>query len=79
VVKSQIEAIIYYRHSIEEVAELSQAIIPLADHIRAVSSPKLRKRMRHILDCDCFRVQDAGAMRRMLLQASKHAKANLSD
>jgi hypothetical protein len=76
---STIEAIIHFRHAPEEVAELNQAIIPMADHIRAVSSSEQRKTMKIILGGEYFRARQATRMVTMLLNAAKHAKAHLGD
>jgi hypothetical protein len=78
-VTSTIEAIIHFRHAPEEVAELNQAIVPMADHIRAVSSSEQRKVMKGILAGEYFRARQATRMVTMLLNAAKHAKAHLGD
>ena len=76
---STIEAIIHFRHAPEEVAELNQAIIPMADHIRAVSSSEQRRIMKSILGGEYFRAHQANRMVTILLNAAKHAKAHLGD
>jgi uncharacterized protein (DUF885 family) len=78
-VTSTIEAHIHFRHTLEEVAELNQAIIPMADHIHAVSSSEQRKAMKSILGGQYFRARQATRMVTMLLNAAKHAKAHLGD
>jgi hypothetical protein len=70
---------IHYQHSLDEVDELAQAIIPLHDNIVAVSSNNERQKMRRILRGDYFRRADALAVRNMLLRAAKHARAHLAD
>ena len=74
-----INATIFFKHSAEEVADVSAAIIPLADHIKSVATPQARKSMRHILNCKYFRAREAKDMRDMLLRAAKHAKAHLGN
>jgi hypothetical protein len=76
---STIEAIIHFRHAPEEVAELNQAVIPMADHIRAVSSSEQRRTMKSILGGEYFRARQATRMVTMLLNAAKYAKMHLSD
>jgi hypothetical protein len=76
---STIEAIIHFRHAPEEVAELNQAIISMADHIRAVSSTEQRRTMMLILGGEYFRARQASRMVIMLLNAAKHAKMHLAD
>lgn len=78
-IRTDIKAIIYYQHSEEEVAELSRAIVPLAENIKAVATQGERHRMRQLLACDTFRYRDAVIVKNMLLRAAKHARANLSN
>jgi Tfp pilus assembly protein PilF len=79
VLTSHIESTIFYRHTKEEVQQLSSAIIPLAEHIRAVAHTNERGKLKAILGCEYFRVRDARAMRALLLRAAKHARAHLDD
>jgi hypothetical protein len=51
----------------------------MAEHVRAVTSPQFYSRIRKILKGEYFRYRDARAMHAVLLRATKHAKANLSD
>jgi hypothetical protein len=76
-ISTSIEAHIHYRHTPEETISLERAIIPMADHLKAVASPQLRSKIRAILHGEYFRSRDASAMYNALLRASKHAKANL--
>src|ERR1700757_5260406 len=76
---STIEAIIHFRHAPEEVAELNQAIIPMADHIHAVSSSEQRRIMKSILGGEYFRARQTTRMVTMLLNAAKYATAHLGD
>jgi hypothetical protein len=78
-ISTSIESHIHYRHSPEETAELERAIIPMAEHVKAVASPQFRTRIRKILKGEYFRYHEARTMRAVLLRASKHAKANLSE
>jgi hypothetical protein len=73
------ESVVHYRHSWEEVVELSNAIIPLAQAIKAVGTPTDRAKMRAILNCEFFRQRDALRMRNMLVRATKYTRAHLSD
>ena len=74
-----IEATIFYRHSLEEVRALNAAIIPMADHIGAVCRSNQVYRIRMILKGEYFRRHDAAMMRTMLLKAANHARAHLDD
>jgi hypothetical protein len=78
-ISTSIEAHIFYQHTAEETAELERAIIPMAEHLKAVASPQLRSRIRQILKGEHFRFREARAMHEALLRATKHAKANLSE
>lgn len=78
-IKASVESHIHFKHSPEEVERLSQAIIPLADNIAAVGTPYERGMMRKILNGRYFRQRDAAAMHTMLIKATKHCKAHLSD
>lgn len=79
-VKATIQAHVFYKHDDpDEVAALSAAIIPMADHIKAVSSGFDRGKMKQILGGEYFRLKEADRMRCVLLRATRHARANLSD
>jgi hypothetical protein len=77
--ESAIHAHILFQHAENEVAALNEAIAPMMDNIRAVSTQSQRARMRAILAGEYFRAMHARAMISMLLRAVKHARANLSD
>lgn len=77
--QTTIDAVIFYRHDPAEVAGLNAAMIPLADHIKAVGSSSDRSKTKSILAGGYFRWRDASRMRTMLQRASRHARANLSD
>jgi hypothetical protein len=74
-----INAVIFYQHDPAEVAGLSAAIIPLADHVKAVGSSSDRSKAKNILNGGFFRFRDASRMRTMLQRATRHARANLED
>lgn len=76
---SHIESTIFYRHTQEEIQDLSAAIIPLAEHIKAVAHSSERGKLKTVLACEYFRVRDARAIRYMLLRAANHARAHLDD
>lgn len=78
-IKITIEAHVFYRHDPIEVAGLSTATIPLADHIKAVSTPFDRAKFRQILGGEYFRLKEADRMRCLLLRATRHARAHLRD
>jgi hypothetical protein len=78
-VKSVIQATIFYQHDPAEVAGLSAAIIPMADHIKAVANSGERAIMKRILLGGYFRFREAKKMQTLLMRASRHARANLSD
>jgi hypothetical protein len=77
--ESDIYAHIHFQHSSNEVAGLNEAIAPMMDNIRAVSTQAQRARMRTILAGGYFRAMHARAMISMLLRATKYARANLAD
>jgi hypothetical protein len=74
-----IYAHIHFQHAENEVAALNEAIAPMMDNIRAVSTQSQRERMRGIIAGEYFRAMQARAMTSMLLRAAKHAKLNLGD
>lgn len=74
-----IKATVFYKHDPNEVAGLSAAMIPLADHLRAVYSGGDKAMVKRILDGQYFRYREAKRMRMLLQRASRHARANLSD
>jgi hypothetical protein len=76
---SDIHAHIHFQHEANEVAALNEAIAPMMEHIRAVARHGEPAAMRHILGGEYFRAMHARAMISMLLRATKHARANLSD
>jgi hypothetical protein len=78
-VSTSIESHIHYRHSPEETAELERAVIPMAEHVKAVVSPQFRSRIRHILKGEYFRFHEARSMRDALLRAVKQARMSLGD
>ena len=77
--QTTIDAVIFYRHDPEEVAGLSAAMIPMADHIKAVGSSSDRSKMKLILAGGFFRFKEASRMHTMLKRASRHARQNLAD
>lgn len=72
-----IEAVIYYRHSAQEVAALEAAALPLHDVIRIVASQSERTGLKRIVSCKYFRASQAEAVKNMLLRAAKYARQNL--
>jgi hypothetical protein len=78
-VSTAIDAHIHYRHSPEEVSDLERAIVPMAEHLKAVANPQLRGRIRVILRGEYFREREARSMYQALLRAAKHARANLAE
>lgn len=77
--KTTVEAHVFYRHDPQEVAGLSAAMIPMADHITAVASPSDRAKMRQILAGEYFRLKEAERMLNLLRRATRHARAHLGD
>jgi hypothetical protein len=77
--QTKIDAHIFYRHDPAEVAGLSAAIIPLAEHIKAVAVGPDRAKIRNILGGGYFRLREAERMRLVLIRATRHARANLAD
>lgn len=78
-IKKAVEAHVFYKHAPKEVAALSAAVIPLWDHVKAVSGGFDRARMKGIMAGDYFRVKEADRMRCLLLRATRHARAHLSE
>lgn len=76
---TSIQAVVFYKHDPDEVAGLTAALIPMADHLACVSTALERKSIRHILEGRYFRYHEAQRMRTLLLRATRHARANLSD
>jgi hypothetical protein len=79
VFNSAIEATIFYRHLPEEVRELSEATVPLAEQIRAVASSVVWTQCKAILAGEYFRAKDAAALRIVCLRAARHARAHLEE
>jgi hypothetical protein len=79
VLRTEIQAHIFYKHDAAEVAGLSAAIIPLADHLKAVSGGFDRSKIKQILGGEYFRLKEAERMLNMLRRTTRHARANLED
>jgi hypothetical protein len=77
--KIEVNALLFYRHIPDEVEELSQAIIPLAEHIKAVDFGHERALLKRILNCKTFRRRDVATVTNLLRRASNHARINLDD
>jgi hypothetical protein len=76
---TKIDAHIFYKHAADEVAALNDAMIPMADHVKAVSNGFDRGKMNQILAGEYFRLKEAARMHLVLLRATRHARANLGD
>lgn len=74
-----VDALVYYKHAPKEVAALNAAVIPMWDHVKAVSGGFDRGRMKGIMTGDYFRIKEADRMRCLLLRATRHARAHLSE
>lgn len=74
-----IEATIFYRHIGRETGPLKDAIIPLADQIKAVATGGERAALKTILGGGYFRASESVQMCRMLLRAAKQTRARLDD
>lgn len=77
--KTSVDAHIFYKHDPEEVSALSSAMIPMADHIKAVAVGPDRAKIKNILTGGYFRLKEAERMRLVLIRATRHARANLAD
>jgi hypothetical protein len=77
--KISVDAHIFYRHDASETAGLNAAMIPMADHIKAVAVGGDRAKMKQILGGEYFRLKEAERMHLVLLRATRHARANLGD
>jgi hypothetical protein len=73
-----IEATIYYRHSLGEVARLKAAIIPIADQLRRCS-PGAEAVVNRVLERRHFRLRDSEAMCAVLLKAAKQTRAHMDE
>lgn len=78
-VKSVIQAHVFFKHDPHEVAALNAAMIPLAIHIKAVASGSDRAKFKQILGGEYFRLKEAERMLNLLRRATRHARANLSE
>jgi hypothetical protein len=74
-----LDAHVFYRHSWDEVARLSRAIMPLGMSIKAVSTSRERSKMRSILFCEHFRAREAWAMVNMLARAARYTRVHVGD
>jgi hypothetical protein len=77
--QQEIQAHIFYKHDPSEVVGLNAAMIPMADHIKAVANGFERGKIKTILGGEYFRYKEAVRMRTILQRASRHARANLGD
>ena len=73
-----IEATIYYRHSVGEVARLNAAIMPIADQLQR-ASPGAEAAIARVLDRRPFRVRDSELMCAALLKAAKQTRAHMDE
>jgi len=78
-IATNMESVIHYRHSPDEVAELEAAIGPMMRSIRVVATGYNRTSLKKILGCEFFRAREAGAVRNMLLRAVKYSRATLHE
>jgi ABC-type molybdate transport system ATPase subunit len=78
-VASNMESIIHYRHSLDEVAELAEACGPMMGSIKVVATGYNRQSLKRIVGCEFFRAREASAVKSMLLRAVKHARATLHE
>jgi hypothetical protein len=78
-IRYEIDAHIQYRHTPEETAALSAAIIPMAEYIRKTAGPPFHGRIKHILAGEYFRWREAVSMKDALLRAVKQARKSLGD
>jgi hypothetical protein len=76
---TSIKAVVFYRHDPNEVAGLSAAMIPMADHLKAVYTGGDKAMIKRILEGQYFRFREAKKMRTLLQRASRHARANLAE
>jgi hypothetical protein len=74
-----IDAIVFYKHEPEEVRALSEATIPLAEHIRVVATRPDRAKCKAILAGEYFRREDAKLLRSVCTRAAKHARQHLDE
>ena len=74
-----IKATVFYQHDPAEIAGLAAAMVPMADHLKAVYSGGDKAMVKRILEGQYFRFREAKRMRMLLMRASNHARANLSE
>lgn len=79
ITSTNIDATVFYKHDPAEIRALSEATIPLAEHIRAAGAHFERQATRRIIGGEYFRAGHAATMRTMLLRACKHARTHLTD
>lgn len=75
----EMDSVVHYRHSREEVAELTQAIVPMMDHIKRVGHWHERGCLKAMLEGQFFRLKDAERTKTMLLKSVKHVRATLNE
>lgn len=75
----EMDAIIHYRHSRDEVAELARAVVPMTDHIKRVGNHHVRGAMKAMLGGEYFRFRDAAQVKSMLLKSVKHMRSTLNE
>jgi hypothetical protein len=73
------EGHIHYRHNQGEIVELQQAIIPMSDYVRAVSTDDERNKLNRLLDGRYFRVREAKQACAMLVRSCKYSRATLGN
>ena len=76
---TSIKATVFYKHDPQEIAGLSAAMVPMADHLRAVYSGGDKAMVKRILGGEYFRFKEAKRMRTLLMRACNHARANLAE
>lgn len=76
---SEMESVIHFRHSPEEVSRLNEAIGPMMSSIRVVARGYDRLSLKRILGGEFFRAHEAASVRNMLLRAVKHSRATLNE
>ena len=76
---TSIKATVFYKHDPNETAGISQALVPLADHLKAVYTGGDKAMVKRILGGEYFRFREAKRMRTLFMRASRHARANLAE
>jgi hypothetical protein len=75
----EMDTVVHYRFSPDEIAELAQAIVPMADHIKRTGNYHDRGALKALLAGEFVRYRDVQRIKNMLLRSVKHTRATLNE